>query len=252
LHALAFVCFLWGGLSLTPLRAETATRLKNFEGVEEPVVRYVIPSGKFERDDFVNITDVGDNTVRMMLRYRPGEWWDGDRATTNVDRQRAEVKGLGPRQKDGETFEYATTWRTSASLRGTKRFCHVFQLKAVDGDNAPPLVVLSIHDGVGAASVRYCSGGAKGFTTVRKLQWKPATWQTVRLRIRTSSQEDGEVMVSVNGDEFQGVKNVSLFRPRATQYRPKWGLYRGVSKDMNIGDDYVEHKNVSAKKVAAP
>jgi hypothetical protein len=29
---------------------------------------------------------------------------------------------------------------------------------------------------------------------------------------------------------------------------PKWGLYRGVDKDMNLGDDYIEHKNASAQK----
>ena len=227
------------------VRAETATSLRSFEAVEEPTVRYIAAERQFERDDFGNITDVGDNTFRMLLRYRQGQWWDGDRDTRNTDRQRAEVKGLGPRQRDGETFEYATTWRTSPDFRATGRFCHVFQLKAVDGDKAPPLVVLSLHEG-GAASVRYCPGDARGFKTARRFEWKPQTWQTVRLRIRPSGRGEGELTVSVDGDAFAGVSGIPLYRPRATGYRPKWGLYRAVAPDMQIGDDYVEHRNVSA------
>jgi len=229
-------------------RAETATSLRSFEGVEEPAVRYVPAEQRFVADDFVNVTDVGENTFRMLLRYRRGHWWDGDRDTRNADRQRAEVKGLGPRQRDGETFEYATTWRTSPGFRGTGRFCHVFQLKAVDGDNAPPLVVLSLHQGEGLATLRHRSGNGRGFTTVRRFAWKPATWQIVRVRVRPSSRETGELTASVDGDEFSGATGIKLYRPRATEYRPKWGLYRAVAPDMDIGDDYVEHRDVSATR----
>ncbi len=165
--------------------AETATGVASFEAVEEPEVRYVVGRDAFVPDDFVNITDAGGGVVRMSLRYRPGEWWDGDRATRNKDRQRAEVKGLGPHQKTGETFEYATTWRTNASFRGSGRFCHVFQLKAVDGDRKPPLVVLSVMEGQARAAVRFCSGRSRGFRVAREFAWKPAAWQTVRIRVRT-------------------------------------------------------------------
>src|SRR3954447_15884275 len=58
--------------------AETATRVKEFEGAEDPKKKYNVAADRIENDDFENITDVGDNTVRMTLRFRPGEWWDGD------------------------------------------------------------------------------------------------------------------------------------------------------------------------------
>jgi hypothetical protein len=57
------------------------------------------------------------------------------------------------------------------------------------------------------------------------------------------------VLVSVNGDDFQGVTNVPVYRPEATAYRPKWGLYRGMSKNIPDGESYVEHKNASAQKM---
>lgn len=231
-----------------PARPETAHRLRDFEAIEEPTVRYIVAEGKFEPDDFLNIADYGDGIVRMTLRYRP-DAWDGDRNLPIKDRQRAEVKGLGEHQKTGETFEYATTWRTSPGLKGTDRFCHVFQLKATNGDKAPPLIVLSIIGESGMAAVRYCSGKSRGFRTVRMFSWKPAEWQTVRIRVTVSEEEKGEVLASVDGDAFAGLTGISVYRPMATKYRPKWGFYRGVRPGMQLGDDYVEHRNAQAERL---
>lgn len=228
--------------------ALTATNLAGFEGIEEPVVRYVVAQKQFVPDDFTNITDRGDGTVRMTLRYHD-DWWDGDRDRYDITRQRAEVKGIGPHQRTGELYEYATTWRTSTNFLGSGRFCHVFQLKAVDGDNDAPLVTISILAGTSNACVHYCSGNARGFTNVRKFHWSPGVWQNVRIRVKTSTVNDGEILVSVNGDDFQGLKNVSVFRPEATEYRPKWGLYRGIGRGLPPGESYVEHQNPSAQKM---
>jgi hypothetical protein len=240
-------------LTLLPFSAAaaTATGLSSFEGIEEPLVRYAPATDSFKRDDLANITDLGDGTVRMRLRYRPDEW-DADRDTPNKDRQRAEVKGLGVHQKTGETFDYTTTWRTSPGFQGADRFCHIFQLKSTNGDSGAPLVTVSISEGRERATIQYWSGTARNSSVAREFAWKPGTWQTVRVRIKTSPSNDGEVLASIDGDELQGVRGIAVFRPDATDYRPKWGLYRGVKAGMLFGDDYVEHKNVSAEKVGAP
>jgi hypothetical protein len=229
--------------------AATATNLASFEGIEEPEVKYLVVGKSFVPDSFVNITDAGSNTVRMTLRYHADDWWDGDRDRHDTSRQRAEVKGIGPHQKTGELFEYETIWRTSLNFFGTGRFCHVFQLKAVDGDNGAPLVTLSIKDGTNDCAVQFWSGSSRNSKTVRAFKWSPGVWENVRIRIKTSNTNDGEVLVSVNGDAFQGVTNVAVFRPEATAYRPKWGLYRGTSKDLPPGDSHVEHQNASARKM---
>lgn len=244
-----FLVILIWCLSATPLFAATAKNLASFEGIEEPGIRYLVASRSFVPDTFVNITDAGSNTVRMMLRYHANDWWDGDRDRRDTSRQRAEVKGLGPHQKPGETFEYATTWRTSPNFFGSGRFCHIFQLKALDGDNGAPLVTLSILGGTNRACVHYWSGDSRDFVNVREFAWSPGVWENVRIRIKTSNVNDGAISVSVNGDDFKGVTNVAVYRPDATAYRPKWGLYRGTSKDLPPGDSYVEHRNVSAQKM---
>ena len=242
------------GAMATTAPALTATNLAGFEGIEEPVVKYLVTEKKFIPDDFTNITDAGGNTVRMTLRYQADNWWDGDRDRRDTSRQRAEVKGIGPHQKPGETFEYATTWRTSTNFYGGGKFCHVFQLKAIDGNNGAPLVTLSILDGTSNCCVHYWSGGSRGFANVRQFNWSPGVWENVRIRIRPSSdssgsKKDGAISVSVNGDGFLGVTNVAVYRPEATSYRPKWGLYRGTSKNLPPGESYVEHKDASARKM---
>ena len=238
---------LFCGALVAAVHADTATGLSSFEAIEEPLVRFFPATGKFVPDDFVNITDRGDGTFRMFHRYNP-EWWDGDRDTSNKDRQRAEVKGLGPHQFHGETFEYTTTWRSSPGFRGTAGFCHIFQLKAVNGDSGAPLVTVSIARG--KVTVEANRVGKK--IIAREFSWKPDTWQTVRLRIKTSPQADGELLASVDGDEFQGQTGIELSRPDANEYRPKWGLYRRATVNAPMGDDYVEHKNVTARNLAWP
>ena len=39
-------------------------------------------------------------------------------------------------------------------------------------------------------------------------------------------------MASINGDGYSGVSGVPVFRPDATDYRPKWGLYRGINSAL--------------------
>jgi hypothetical protein len=244
-----FAALLLNGSLALSASALTATNLSCFEGVENPRVLFMVTNNVFAPNPFRgNIVDVGDHTVRMFLRFRTNEWWDGDQGKTDRSRQRAEVKGIGPHQKTGEVFEYGTTWRTDPDFKTTGHFCHVFQLKATDGDKGAPLVTLSLLDNSHAA-VRYWPGNRRGFTIVREFAWKPAVWQNIRIRIRTSNESQGEIEVSIDGDPFQGVKNVAVYRPRATDYRPKWGLYRGINRAVVMHDDYVEHKDAFAEKV---
>ena len=99
-----------------------------------------------------NITDVSPGVVRMMLRYQP-DAWDGDRDLPNKDRH-AQVKGLGPHQRLGDTFEYTTTFRTNRELVGSERWTHLFQLKATEGDRGAPLVTLTLQKGTSEGVVQ--------------------------------------------------------------------------------------------------
>lgn len=240
------------------LRATTATSLSSFGGIEEPQVIYHPATKKFTSDSYKNITDLGGGTFQVLLRYSTSQW-DGDRTTSNTDRQRGEVKTLGAHQMKGDTFIYTTTWRTNSAFKGSGSFCHITQLKPVngtEGSSGAPLITTSIFGGTSSAAVRYASASfspANVFSpkVVRNIAWKPATWLAEQIKVKTTGdgQKTGLVQVSLNGDSFQGVTNVEVCRPKSTEYYPKWGLYRGVSTSSGFSaNDYVQHSHVSATK----
>jgi hypothetical protein len=235
-----------------PLGAETATSLKSFGGVEEPEVVFHVKTGTFSNDDFVNITEVGGGRFRMTLRYHDGDWWDGDRENQSKDRQRAEVKVLGPRQKPGETFEYRSTWKLDPNFNVGARFCHITQVKGYGGpDTGTPLVTTSIMKNTEAA-VRYCSSEMRMMAVVRPFSCAPNAPKTVAYRLTTSSANgtaDGGLVVSVDGDGFTGIQKVRMYRRDAPQYQPKWGLYRGIGPGLPFTEDWVEHSDVRANRM---
>jgi hypothetical protein len=233
-----------GTVFASPALAVTATSFSSFSGEEEPTVRYTPATGAFTNDTYDNMTSPSSGVFRFYLRYSPTVW-DGDRNTTSADRQRAEVKGLGATQKNNETFEYSHQWKTSRG--GSGSFWHVFQLKAVDGDNAPPLITDSIKLN-NAAVVQYCSGTQEGLTAARSYTVTVGSFTTTNVRVKVSTSATGEVKASVNGDAMSGVSGIEVYRPSATQYRPKWGSYRSVNVSAPYGNDTVEQKAVMANK----
>lgn len=228
--------------------AKTAHHLSDFEGLEEPEQKYDVACGCFKpHEKFAHITEQEEGTFRMLLHFSP-QTWDDDRTKKDKGRQRSEVKGLGPRQLPGETFEYASTWRTSPDFKASTRFCHIFQLKATDGDNGAPLVTQTLNEG-GSGTIKLWSGEDKGAATLRSFKWTTGEWTAAKIRIKTSKQSDGLVVASYNSDAFAGKTGVSVYRPEASEYRPKWGLYRAVAHELPLADAYMEHRDVQANKI---
>jgi len=227
-----------------------ALGLGSLEGVEEPNVRWIVDRHGVVPDHDTNITDLGHGVLRMMLRFQAndpaGGWWDGDQRTDRSDRQRAEVKGLGPHQKDGQTYEYGTTFRTDPAFHATDRFCHIMQIKATDGDKGMPLVTLSLRRG-GVGVLQYASA-KDGFRTAQTFKWSPGKWTRVRFRLNVSREGHGALLLSVDGGAFAGVRDVAIYRPGASDYRPKWGLYRAIVPTLH--DDWVEHRDLSVKRLS--
>jgi hypothetical protein len=232
-------------LGAPSLYATTATSMSSFEGEEEPTDIVHSDGSITTGDSFDNMTSPSSGVFRFYLRFSSSQW-DGDRSTGNTDRQRAEVKGLGTHQKNGETFDYSETWKTNRG--GSGSFWHVFQLKATDGDNGAPIVVNSIQSGTNAA-VRYWPGSSA--IVARSYSFSLNTYTNLVMRIKTSTSANGEVRASINGDGFSGATGVVVSRSGTTDYRPKWGSYRGVSSSSPYGNDTIEHTNVTANKVTS-
>jgi hypothetical protein len=227
--------------------ATSATGIGSFEGEEEPTVIYDVSDGGTRSDSYDNMVSAS-NGMKATLRFRRNDWWDGDRSTSSTDRGRAEVKGLGAHQKSNETFEYRTRWRTSSGFKASGKFCHIFQLKATNGDwTGAPLVVSSLHSTT-SQTVRYNSGTAENFATARSFGFSVNSFQDLKIRVKTASS-GGYVTASVNGDSFSGATSKNMTRSGASDYRPKWGLYRGFAANDDVNDASIEHTNVQSNKI---
>ena len=254
-----------------------ASGLSSFN-LEEPTVLYLPyatdPNNPFTTGDtYPNIIDEGGGMIRSTLRYYhdpsdlSNDWWDGDRngadptaGSSDINRQRAEVKNLGGtsyRQLTGETYEYSYDFRTNPDFVATGHFCHIFQLKATDetgvGSSGIPLVTLSLrlNNGVTRGELQYNSGTSG---TARTFSFTPGEWvhAVIRITTSTSAESTGVVMASINGDAFQGVSGLPIFRTGATTYYNKWGFYRGigVSYGVPFGDSWIEDRTVTLLKGA--
>ena len=232
--------------------ATTATSMSSFGGEEEPSAILHYGGTVTQGDTYDNMTDRGGGVFRFLLRYNKGNWSDGDRNSTSTTMQRAEVKVLGARQLRGETYTYKSTFKTVSTYKfATTSTCVVQQVKALDGDNNQALSGTNL---TGQTTGHTAHGGVQGtMTTVKSFSWAAGSSCTIANKIKVSSaagRTDGLFHTSVNNGSFSGVTNVVMERPSATQYQPKWGLYRSQG-NLNIDrgtSEYVDHSAVSSTK----
>src|SRR3954454_21097810 len=226
-----------------------------FEGLEEATVLYYPGTNTFVPDpgSFPNHVDEGGGLFRDTLRnnYPTQGWWDGDRDTTNTDRQRTEAKGivgLGHQGVD-QTFEYSFDFRTNPGFSGTSHFCDFFQLKATNGNDASPLVAGALYKSGSTTYMRFDSDGDGRTGTVGTFSFAAGQWYHADIRITTclSTESTGQVTASVDGSNFVGFTNSPIYLTDSTDYRPKFGFYRGIGTGYGVpaGDSWFEHRTVT-------
>jgi autotransporter-associated beta strand protein len=260
---------------LTPRAASAATLVvvqneAGFEGLEEPTVIYFPASNTFQNDptNYQNHVDEGGGLFRDTLRneyptplppYTSGPgWWDGDGAdSSRTDRQRSEPKGivgLGHQQVE-QTFEYSFDFRTNPGFTATSNFCHVFQLKATNGDDSPPLATISLYkNGSGIQGRVDCftdgtSGTPQNEIIPTTFSYTAGQWIHFVIRITPCAQGEttGGIQLSVNGGAFNGVTNQAIDLQGSTDFRPKFGFYRQITTSNGVpaGDSWVEHRTIT-------
>lgn len=234
-----------------------ATSLSSFSGIEDPQVIYNPTTKTFSPSNFTNIVDEGPTAngeeFRFTLRYDPPTFWDGSLDSTDTDRQRAEVKGLGPFQQIDTTFQYSFDFETDPNFIGTSGWCHIFQLKGLDSSGGDPgddpVVTLSLGaNGKGSLELYSPDGQGDHITIARTFSYTPNTWESAVIRI-TTSPTDGSVMASINGDPMSGVSGVPVEITGLDTYRPKWGFYREIDSDLYVGTNYIQDEDITATAI---
>lgn len=184
------------------------------------------------------------------------------------DRARNEIKiwGNSPDELKGffnTTMRYTWWFMIDSSMRVSRRFTHLFQLKAVGGDSQHPLATFTgVKDRSGNTifEIRNCSyskknpdyarNGLDGDTKIRQLAWSSVTGHWVKATVEATTLEIGEGgrlkvdLVYANGTSLLSMDEaVGLWRGANEEYfandyvRPKWGIYRKtVASNIEDGD----------------
>lgn len=171
---------------------------------------------------------------------------DNDRCI-NTDRVRMEIKGGGSseEQAQGQTAYFRWKFKLDANFIGSSSFCHIFQIKAVDGDDGAPLITITprastlqvIHDGGDEA-------GSVDLGTLVTVDLAPflGTWVEGYVKYTSSDNGSFEITLKRVSDgatllSYSKTSGIDLWRTGASRNHPKWGVYR--KKVSGLRDEQV-------------
>ena len=171
---------------------------------------------------------------------------DNDRCI-NTDRVRMEIKGGGSseEQTQGQTAYFRWKFKLDANFIGASTFCHIFQIKAVDGDDGSPLITITprastlevIHDG----------GDESGSVDLGRLvsvDLAPFKGNWVEAFVKYKSSDNGSFQITLTRVKdgkvllnYSKSSGIDLWRTGASRNHPKWGVYR--KKTSGLRDEQV-------------
>lgn len=166
----------------------------------------------------------------------------GDLDGSNTDRQRNEVKVYNGspdnlKAKNGETFTYRWKFKLASNYPSHSRFCHIFQIKAVDGDDGAPLITFTT-DG-DSLDARHTPQGATmdNTTTICSTPLSAVKGVWCEATVTAKMVDSGNVSVTVKRVDngaivMSGSATKDMWRTDASYNRPKWGIYRGIFDGM--------------------
>jgi type IX secretion system substrate protein len=199
-----------------------------------------------------HVTQVFDNDLnKYVFVFHSHIVADDDRCGSD-DRVRMEIKGGSGSPADmqhtqGQTAYYRWKFKLDANFVPGSRFCHIFQIKAIEGDAGAPLVTITPRGGSPEKmQIIHSSGeGSGGLGTVKEVNLAPfkGNWVEAYVKYKSSEGSAGTFEITLtrvsDGAVLLTYSNSSLdmWREGADYNRGKWGVYRG--KSDNLRDEQV-------------
>ncbi|OQP61158.1 hypothetical protein A3860_05420 [Niastella vici] len=199
-----------------------------------------------------HVTQAFDNTLgKYVFVFHSHATADDDRCT-NEDRVRMEIKGgsgspAEMQHTQGQTAYYRWKFKLDAGFIPSSRFTHIFQIKAIDGDDGAPLMTITPRAGnPQKIQIIHSSGeGSGSLGTVKEADLAPfkGNWVEAYVKYKSSDGSAGTFEITLtrisDGAVLLSYSNNSLdmWRDGASYNRPKWGVYRG--KDAALRDEQV-------------
>lgn len=193
--------------------------------------------------DFDN--DLMDYVFVFSIHVTP----DNDRCVA-FDRQRVEIKAYGPSPDYlkgfyGDTVTLRWQFKLDAGFQPSPNFTHIHQIKAGDGDDASPIVTITLRAGSPDHLQLIHVDSANVSHTVANIDLAPfkGAWVDAYEQITYGSNgtysltltniADGTVLLSYSN------ANIDLWRTGTTFVRPKWGIYRSLNSSSYLRDEAV-------------
>jgi hypothetical protein len=199
---------------------------------------------------------VGDHFVFALHR-------DVDLDGENTDRQRVEIKVYNPSADHLKGFQDQTmtfTWRfrVNESMEFSESFTHLFQLKAVDGDDETPLITLSGATRFGSDRIEIRHSASSGQDVLADAPWEGLRGQWLEVRVQATFAESGALAMTVSDASGTPVlavsQNLDLWRDGTSFVRPKWGIYRSLNDkaQLRAEEETVRFANIAITGGDAP
>lgn len=180
---------------------------------------------------------------------------DNDRCR-NFDRQRNEIR---PDEGDltggnNERMSFSWIFRLPEGFQPSNSFTHIFQLKAVGGNDTQPLFTFTPRRGTPNIMEAIYINSAHTTTRLQTADLTPFinTWIKARVYVTygvaavgrfsfTLSVNNGRTLMSYSG-------NIQMWRSDARYYRGKWGIYRSLNNSAQLRDETVRFDNICIAK----
>lgn len=188
---------------------------------------------------------------------------DRDRVE-NDDRQRNEIKTYSSSEEalkgfENETFIYRWKFRINSSMEVSTRFTHLFQLKAVGGEDSHPILTISGAERSGDDGIEARYSPLQADTILQRTNWSRVTGEWLEAYCRVTFSETGDLRLIVTRMSDDAVifdideRGLDLWRGEDASHfvRPKWGIYRSILDWDNLRPDEetVRFANFSVSEV---
>jgi Secretion system C-terminal sorting domain len=181
---------------------------------------------------------------------------DNDRCI-NLDRQRIEIKTYDQSPDNlkgiiGETITYKWQFKLPTGFQPSTSFTHIHQIKAVGGDDDPPIFTLTprkksvnkmqlIHDNTTTVSEVDLSLFLNVWVEATEII-KVGANGTYSILIKRVS--DNATLLSYSSNDIMTI------RPDNTFIRPKWGIYRSLNVPTDLRDETIRFAGFSIAESA--
>jgi len=207
-----------------------------------------------------HITQRSDTELNIpVFNFHSHVDFDNDRCI-NFDRMRTEIKTYGPSPAhmkcfNGERVSYSWDLRLNSQFQPSTAFTHIFQSKAVGGDESMPFITITprlrgsatyfqiLHAGVDSVQYTIWEGPLADFIG----KWIHVTVEYTcanqgRFHIRIKRRDNDQPIMSYTNN------NIQMWRTGNEFLRPKWGIYRSLNNRVNLRDEFVYLNNICLAK----